>query len=1243
MKARVKGMAALAGLAGALLLSGCDPYEFPVFVTGAEKIDSWEVDERGWWHAQLPEGTKSSHFFVNGQRRARPHVPCGGCFCVDDMPAHTNSERLVVRAREALGEPGDWHLDSSGELTYVPMPGENPATAEAYLCVRDNIVVIDGATNLVVRGVTFAYTDWNMPDGGQALSQSGANASAAVVVRNSKNVRFENCAFIHTGGWGLEFGPGAVDCAAVGCEFSDLGAGGVKIGCAPEVAEGPRSWATGCVVEQCLVEHGGRSVPAGAGLWIGNANRCRLSRNTIRDMYCGGISCGWTRDRKPSGAHHNLMEFNDISDIGQRRLKDVFGICTLGEQPGTKVFGNSIRDVTAERGCGYALCLDRGSSCIQVVSNYVACGEVGAFFLQCNTASNLVAGNTFVGGREVMLRNSADKSHPTCPTVLAENVFWWDDPNTVLSLDGSWDGDYFTSRDNVYSVAGSPVAPVLPGFHRVDLARPMPPEGVGRTLPRALTASMPDVPSVFPQAHEPERFGGVPGARLTNAFVDVVFGADGSVSSIREKGTGRELVGEKVPFMTMRLADGTEVAPESLRSDGGQFLSFVFPGGRGECRLSMTPFDGGWTFRTVKVSLNGAADLTLGRIVSADGMKRDAASNIVMDDKSAVVLRAYQCELEMCGAEAGDRGKSGAADRDTIVRATRQLGFFDRSFGFAAGPADKIFDMLRHMAEAADMTKTGCGGPWSGESEANRGSCLVAVAPDFDSVGDWLRFADKTGCQTLHFSNLWKSDGCCQPDPLCFRDDGEIADAVRAVHEHGNKASVHVAFPAASADCQPGSASAEDITDRIADIYNGCEFDGIYMDIADGARYDRDWLFDHTIGKLGKRFGAVVNNANFRSPFGWWHSSCVEMAQFPSNCAFREDIDAFGLRIAANDMATSVAEIWATDGPVAFPHDVQLTVFGWWERARHARAFKPGLLDRIKRQGCEFRLGQDDSGEWCVTPIVPHRHHVATKDLAKWTVDCADEGPAELRVVFDMNDATQKVVMSRGAMVIVGQTMLAVPFELSRGDYAELKDGVWTHYSGFGEPLGRLFETNVALRLERGVNQVSFEGAADGVFAQAEVTLFAVGKAESAFATLTAEQRRSLGVEYELPSIAKPANGLVGKHHVRVRPGEKARLCFEILGPARYPVVCGRRIPILLKSKFDRVGCYDGATWQAVRVRPGLLRGERRIESAYREYLGEGTLAKPFEVLGPGTTEVEFYDDFGAGARVTFFKKYIVD
>ena len=1298
---------ALAACAAALLFAGCDPYEFPAFVTGAEKVDSWEVDERGWWHAKLPEGTRSSHFFVNGQRRARPHVPRGGWFYMDDTPAQTNAARQSFRARdgqidpawsmdgveacvvqdwmmmrmpvesfdpetrtltcgsspkkddwvrfgkdrwyrldnvkEALGEPGDWYLDKSGELTYVPMPGEDPETAEAYLCVRDNIVVIDGATNLVVRGVTFAYTGWNMPDGGQTFSQAGANASAAVVVRNSKNVRFENCAFMHTGGWGLEFGPGAVGCVAVGCEFSDLGAGGVKIGCAWEGAEDSRSWAAGCVVEQCLVEHGGRFEPAGVGLWIGNANHCRLSRNTIRDMYYSGISCGWTWDRKPSGAHHNLIEFNDISDIGRRRLMDMGGIYTLGEQPGTMIFGNSIRDVTVSRGCGFALYFDQGSAHIQAVSNYVARGEFGTFFLQYNTASNIVANNTFVGGREVMLRHSANKSYPTWPTALLGNVFWWDDPNTVLSLDGSWNDDYFISEGNVYSVADSPVAPVLPGFRRAEMPKPKPPDGVGRTLPRTLTANMPEVPAMFPPAPEPERFGDVPGARLSNSFVDVVFDAEGCVSSIREKATGRELVGEKVPFMTMRLADGTEIAPESMRSQGGRLLEFVFPEGRGECRLSVAPFDGGWTFRTVKVSLADAVVLTLGRIVPSCAKTKDSMSNIVADDRSAVVLRAYQCELEMGGAESSARGGPGNQVHDTVVLATRRLGFFDRSFGLAAGPSDKILDMLKHMAEAADMTKTGCGGPWSRGADANRRSRLCAAMPDLDSTDDWLRFADKAGCQVLHFDNWWKARGSCQVDPMCFKDGDELREAVKVVHEHGKKASVHVVFPAAQADCTPGSPSAEGVTDRIADLYNSCEFDGIYMDVTADTRYGADWLLDMTLGKLAKRFGTVAASTNLRSPFGWWHCSCVDTAHFPSNCVFREDIDAFGLGVAVDDVATSVTGVWATDGPVGFSLDNQLTVFGWWERARYARAFRPGLLDRMRHQGCGCRLRQDNSGEWRVTPLVPHSHHVATREHSKWTIDSAHEGPAELRVVLDIYDVTQKVVMAKGASVTVGQKSFAVPFELSGGEYAELRDGAWIHYSDFGEPLARLPDADVAPQVAKGVNEISFEGTVDGAFARAEVTLFVVGKAESAFAPLTAEQRKMLEVEYEAPAVFIPGNGLVGKQSVHVRPGESARLCFEILGPARYPVVFGRRIPIVLKSKFDRVCCYDGATWQAVRIRPGLSHGGRRIESAYREYLGEGSFAKPMDVLGPGTTEIDFSDEFGAGARVTFIKKYVAD
>ena len=237
----------------------------------------------------------------------------------------------------------------------------------------------------------------------------------------------------------------------------------------------------------------------------------------------------------------------------------------------------------------------------------------------------------------------------------------------------------------------------------------------------------------------------------------------------------------------------------------------------------------------------------------------------------------------------------------------------------------------------------------------------------------------------------------------------------------------------------------------------------------------------------------------------------------------------------------------------------------------------------------------------------------------------------------------KKAVMAKGATVTLGEQVVTVPFDLPGGDYAELKGGCWTHYAESGEPVERIPETNVVLRVAKGANAVEFNGTADGAFARAEVTLFAVGESESALAPLTAEQKKLLAVEYELPNVLRPRHGLAGRYSVRVRPGEKAKLCFEILGPARYPVVAGHRLPIILKDKFDRVGCYDGETWQAVRIRPGATGYENRLEAAYRESLGEGTFSKPFELLKPGTTDIEVSDEIGDGARVTLFKKYVVE
>ena len=540
-------------------------------VEGAEKVSGWKVDGRGWWHARLPAGARCSHLFVNGSRRLRPRVPRRGYLYLEDAPTVAgqcatnvsfrvgegavcrnwdfsqieacvfhdwNMTRLPISAYEpesrtvtcpvplpknrkfnsrrwwfldnvceALGEPGDWYVSRDGSLVYVPMPGETPDTADVRAAVRETLLEVDGLTNVVIRGVTFAYSGWSMPAVGQTCSQAGHNVAAAVRVTRSRNVRFEGCRFLHLGGWGVEFGPGASDCAVVGCTFADLGAGGVKIGCAREGAEDPANWAVRCAVEDCLIVHGGRFEPAGCGVWIGNANRCRVEHNTIRDMYYSGISVGWTWDQKPSGAFGNRIAFNDISDIGQGRLSDMGGIYLLGKQPGTCVIGNSIRNVGCARFCGFGVYLDQGCNGISAVSNYVENTQGGCFYIQYNTSSNIVADNVFVNDRDTMIA-TAQYRHPvkkTKPSRFERNVVWWDRPGCRLSLpEPIWE-DFLAPRDNVCRAPeGRHIE--ANGFRSADVSRPAPLCGAGRrggdTGP---LQALGDVPAVFDASPPPRQ------------------------------------------------------------------------------------------------------------------------------------------------------------------------------------------------------------------------------------------------------------------------------------------------------------------------------------------------------------------------------------------------------------------------------------------------------------------------------------------------------------------------------------------------------------------------------------------------------------------------------------------------------------------------------------------------------------------------------------------------------------------
>ena len=668
---------------------------------------------------------------------------------------------------------------------------------------------------------------------------------------------------------------------------------------------------------------------------------------------------------------------------------------------------------------------------------------------------------------------------------------------------------------------------------------------------------------------------------------------------------------------------------------------------------------------------------------------------------------------------------------------------------------------------------------------------------------------------------------------------------------------------------KPGSKLAEETTDRIADVFNRCGLDEIYFDGSEACNsvYSIDWLRNRTFQKLRQPPEGIVNSASVRKAQHWWYRSFVGGWDHPNFCPkgfhdrhiavyteaaradfmrtdlgwwnvhaadrnsrgyFPDEAEYFGCKCAANDATVSVMGALPTDGPLAFAGDMQLTITGWWENLRYARAFKPGLQERMRTPGEEFRLRQDASGAWCVTPYAARRHRVATEDFARWRETFAAARPAEIRVEslyapdrksgksvrmldasmlgetvtetaagvsaraergFDgkkgetirltvSNDtadacaswarivrriplacglkaedvsslwvkgdgsgavvnfqlgtapaygrafsenfvvldftgwrkvdlllrerdaditslfawpyvnphdrctpgaifrtpvkgrplgtvsvyvngipkggaacvefgAWDSVPQHRGllaanAVVSLNGKDFALPFALPSGEYAELADGAWTHYAESGEPLERV-AANARPQVKVGANELAFIPHPSSLvphpsFPRVEVTVFPIGERETATDALTTAQKRELAVEYELPRIFNPAKGLVADCDVKVRQGETARLGFEILGPARNPVVAGQAIPVTLETVLDKVVCEDGRTWTAVRVIPGKAGPENRTQISRREPLGEGVLENPIKVTG-GTTHVTYSSEI-PGSRVTFVKYY---
>jgi parallel beta-helix repeat protein len=359
-----------------------------------------------------------------------------------------NGRIYLENVRRAL-QPGEWYLNSrTGWLSYWPEAGEDVPHARITLPALNELVRLKGqpghpVRGVVLRGLTFAETDWTLHEGSDFDLQADVETHGALRAEWANDCAVEKCTFTRLGGYAVDFGRGCQRDRIIDNEMFDLGGGGIRIG------EGVMADALSApcghhLIENNHIHHIGLVNAPAVGIFVLLSGQNRIAHNEIDHTFYTTISVGWTWGYGPTPCRENRIEFNRLHDIGQGMLSDMGGVYTLGLQPGTVVRNNIIHDVHVNIYGGWGLYTDEGSSGIVLESNVVyRCQSAG--FHQHYGRDNIIRNNIFAFNQDFQLMRT--RTQPNLSFIFTNNIVYFDSGRL---FGGNWSGNDLQMDHNIY-------------------------------------------------------------------------------------------------------------------------------------------------------------------------------------------------------------------------------------------------------------------------------------------------------------------------------------------------------------------------------------------------------------------------------------------------------------------------------------------------------------------------------------------------------------------------------------------------------------------------------------------------------------------------------------------------------------------------------------------------------------------------------------------------------------------------